>query len=104
MENTKNDSTEYLKEGITLEELVSYQGNSVVSKALINRPVGTVTLFAFGKGEGLSEHSAPYDALVYIMDGEAKITISGKPFNIKKGEMIIMPANDPHALEAITEF
>ena len=87
-----------------LNELIDYQEKSVVSKTLIDKAVGTVTLFAFDKGEGLSEHTAPYDALVYIFDGEAEITIKGKPFHLKKDQMIIMPANDPHALKAIEKY
>ena len=87
-----------------LNELIDYQENSVVSKTLIDKIVGTVTLFAFDKGEGLSEHTAPYDALVYIFDGEAEITINSKPFHLKKDQMIIMPANDPHALRAIEKY
>ncbi len=87
-----------------LEELVSYQEGSVVSRTLIDKETGTVTLFAFDEGEGLSEHTAPYDALVYVYDGEAEITISGEPHTVRKGETIIMPANDPHALRATTPF
>ena len=87
-----------------LNELIDYQEKSVVSKTLINKDVGTVTLFAFDKGEGLSEHAAPFDALVYIFDGEAEITISGKPYHLKKDQMIIMPANEPHALKAIEKY
>ncbi len=87
-----------------LEELVSYQEGSVVSRTLIDKETGTVTLFAFDEGEGLSEHTAPYDALVYVYNGEAEITISGEPHTVRKGETIIMPANDPHALRATTPF
>jgi quercetin dioxygenase-like cupin family protein len=87
-----------------MEGLVSYQEGSVVSRTLIDKNVGTVTLFAFASGQGLSEHSAPYDALVYILDGEADITISGKPLHLRTGEMTIMPANDPHALKANRQF
>jgi quercetin dioxygenase-like cupin family protein len=76
----------------------------VVSKTLINKNAGTATLFAFDRGQGLSEHTAPYDALVTILDGEAEISISGVRNILKKGEMIIMPANKPHALKAITPF
>lgn len=83
-----------------LEKLVEYQTGSIVSKTIIKQPTGTVTLFAFDKGEGLSEHTAPFDALVYLIDGEAEVAISGKVNNVKKGEMIIMPANQPHALKA----
>ena len=87
-----------------LDELISYQKKSVVSRTLIDKEKGTVTLFSFDKDEGLSEHTAPYDALVYVYDGEALITISGEPYTVKKGQTIIMPANDPHALRATTSF
>ena len=87
-----------------LAGLVSYQDNSVVSKTLNKKDTGTVTLFAFGKDQGLSEHTAPFDAMVHILDGQAEITISGNPFIVKSGEMIIMPANEPHALKAIEAF
>ena len=89
---------------LNLAELVAYQKGSVVSRQIINKKVGTVTIFAFDKGEGLSEHTAPFDAMVYILDGEVEITISGKPQIVKKGEMIIMPANNPHSLKAVQEF
>jgi quercetin dioxygenase-like cupin family protein len=87
-----------------LDELIAYQKESVVSRTLIDKKIGTLTLFSFDKGEGLSEHSAPYDAFVYIYDGEAIITISGKEYKVCKGETIIMPANDPHALKAVSPF
>ncbi|MCW4049973.1 MAG: cupin domain-containing protein [Candidatus Bathyarchaeota archaeon] len=87
-----------------LETLVKYQQGSVVSRTLIDKNIGTVTLFAFDKDEGLSEHTAPYDALVYVYDGEANITISGQDYKVSKGETIIMPADDPHALKALTPF
>ncbi len=87
-----------------LIDMVSYQEGSVVSKTLIKKKTGTVTLFAFDEGEGLSEHTAPFDALVCVLDGEVKITISGKPVRLKQGEMIIMPANEPHALKAVNTF
>ena len=87
-----------------LNELIDYQEKSVVSKTLIDKNVGTVTLFAFDKGESLSEHTAPYDALVYIFDGETEITIKGKPFHLKKDQTIIMPANEPHALKAVEKY
>ena len=87
-----------------MADLVSYRKGSIVSREIINKKTGTVTVFAFDKGEGLSEHTAPFDALVYILDGEAKIFISGKPHQVKKNEMIIMPANKPHALKAIKRF
>jgi len=84
--------------------IIDYQENAVVSKTIIDKKVGTVTFFAFSHDQGLSEHSAPYDALVFILDGEAEIVISGKPFRLKKDELIIMPANEPHSLSAITKF
>jgi len=89
---------------IKLIDLAKYQKGSIVSNTLINKKTGTVTFFAFDKGQGLSEHTAPFDALVCLMDGEAEIRISGKPFSLKKGEMIMLPANKPHALKAIKNF
>lgn len=85
-------------------ELIAYQKDSVVSRTLIARPSGTVTLFAFDQGQGLSEHTAPFDALVSIIDGEAEIIISGQPYILQGGEMIIMPAGEPHALNALKQF
>ena len=87
-----------------LSELVAYQEGSVVSRTIMDKETGTVTVFSFDEGEGLSEHTAPFDALVYILDGEAEITISGEAYRVNAGEMIIMPANDPHALKAITPY
>jgi len=92
------------KEILNLESLLDYQEGSVVSRALINKDVGTVTLFSFDKDEGLSEHTAPFDAIVYVFNGEAEIIISNEKFLLKKGQMIIMPANEPHALKAIEKF
>ncbi|MCK5008858.1 MAG: cupin domain-containing protein [Deltaproteobacteria bacterium] len=83
---------------------MDYQEGSVVSRTIIDKKTGTVTLFAFDEGQGLSEHTAPFDALVHLIDGEAEITISGKPLRLKKGEMVIMPAGDPHALKAVKKF
>lgn len=87
-----------------LDDLVEYQEGSVVSRTVIDRKTGSVTLFAFDAGQGLSVHTVPYDALVYLLDGEAKIVISGKEFRLKEGETIMMPANEPHALKAISRF
>jgi quercetin dioxygenase-like cupin family protein len=87
-----------------LIDLADYQEGSIVSRTIIDKKTGTVTFFAFDKEQGLSEHTAPFDALVYLLDGEAEVVISGKPFHLKAGEMVIMPANDPHALRAITRF
>ncbi|MEI9479337.1 MAG: cupin domain-containing protein [Deltaproteobacteria bacterium] len=87
-----------------LADLVSYQESSAVSRTILDRPSGTVTLFAFDEGQGLSEHTAPYDALVQLIDGQAEIVIAGKPVHLKEGELVIMPANQPHALKAIKKF
>ncbi|MDD5529473.1 MAG: cupin domain-containing protein [bacterium] len=87
-----------------LADFVEYQKDSVVSKTIIDKKIGTVTVFSFDKGQGLSEHTASFDAMVCIIDGEAEITISGKPSIVKAGEMMIMPANQPHALKAITQY
>lgn len=87
-----------------LTDLIEYQVSSVVSRTIIDKKSGTVTLFAFDEGQGLSEHTAPYDALVQILDGEVEITISGKPNCLKGGDMITLPANQPHALKAVRRF
>jgi quercetin dioxygenase-like cupin family protein len=92
------------KKAQNLVDFVSYQKGPVVSKTLIERKTGTVTLFAFDKGQALSEHKAPYDALVCVLDGEAEITIGGEPVLVKAGEMLIMPADIPHALKAVAPF
>ena len=85
-------------------DLVDYQEGSVVSRTILDKKTGTVTLFAFDRGQGLSEHTAPFDALVHLLDGEAEIIISGKALRLKEGEMVIMPANQQHALRAIEKF
>lgn len=85
-------------------DLIGYQKGSIVSREIVNKKTGTVTVFAFDKGEGLSEHTAPFDALVYILEGSAKIFISGKPHLVRKDELIIMPANKPHSLKAVKKF
>jgi Uncharacterized conserved protein, contains double-stranded beta-helix domain len=87
-----------------LASLIDYQEGSVVSRTIIDKNAGTVTLFAFDQGEGLSEHTAPYDALVHVLDGTVEVTITGKPVVLRPGEMTIMPANQPHALTAKTRF
>ena len=87
-----------------LTDLVDYQDGAVVSREIINQKSGSVTLFAFDQRQGLSEHMAPFDALVYLLDGEAEITISGRPLHLKQGEMVIMPANQPHSLKATKRF
>ena len=85
---------------LDIQSLLDYQSDSVVSE-VIKKELGTVTFFAFDQGQGLSEHSAPFDAMVQIIDGEAEITISGVKHTVKAGEIIIMPANEPHALQAV---
>ena len=89
---------------INLADLAVYQEDSIVSRTIIERKTGTVTLFAFDEGQSLSEHTAPYDALVYILDGSAEVTISGKALCIQEGEMVIVPAKAPHAIKATTKF
>ena len=88
----------------SLVDLVDYHEASVVSKTLIKRETGTITLFAFDKGQGLSEHTAPFDAVVCVLDGVAEITISGNLIAVRQGEMLVMPANEPHALKAVERF
>ena len=87
-----------------MKDMAAYQEHSVVSREVIQKPSGTVTVFAFDEGEGLSEHTAPFDALVHILEGEAEIRIDGTPYRVTQGEMIVMPANKPHALKAITRY
>jgi len=87
-----------------LAALVNYQQGAVVSKTIIEKDTGTVTLFAFAMDQGLSEHTAPFDALVQVLDGEVEIKISGTPFHLKQGEIIIIPAHEPHALKAVSDF
>jgi quercetin dioxygenase-like cupin family protein len=87
-----------------MAELASYQEGSVVSRQITKEDAGNITLFAFDEAQELSEHTAPFDALVHILDGEAEVRISGMPYNLKAGDAIIMPANEPHALRALTRF
>jgi quercetin dioxygenase-like cupin family protein len=91
-------------QAIRLNDLADYQEGSVVSRTIIDKKTGTVTFFAFDEGQGLSEHTVPFDALVYLLEGEAEIVISGKPIKLKDGEIVIMPANQPHALRATKNF
>lgn len=100
MTNKKNS----LEEKKNLESLIDYQKDSVVSKTIIGKKTGTVTLFAFDKGQKLSEHTAPYDAIVYSVDGEAQITISDNTIDVKKGDAILLPANKTHSLNAISQY
>jgi quercetin dioxygenase-like cupin family protein len=87
-----------------MKDMITYQDGSIVSKEIIKKPTGTVTIFAFDQDQGLSEHTAPFDALVYLLDGEAEIIISGEPHQLKEGDMIIMPGGKPHALKALKRF
>jgi quercetin dioxygenase-like cupin family protein len=89
---------------VRLADLVDYREGSVVSRQLMKKDAGGVTLFAFAAGEGLSEHTAPFDALVQVLDGEATVFIAGKPYQLKTGDAIVMPANRPHSLDAVTPF
>lgn len=91
-------------EVLRLTELVSYQEGAVVSRQIVKQDKGNVTLFAFDERQGLSEHTSPFDAMAHVLEGEAEITISTKPKRVKAGEMILLPANQPHALTAITRF
>ena len=106
MEHNKGqkDTDKLLGQAIKLIGLIDYQEGSVVSRTIIDKATGTLTLFAFDDGQGLSEHTAPFDALVYILDGEAEVIISGKSLHLKDGDMVIMPADEPHALRAIKKF
>ena len=104
MASEKNTSGIAAAEVMAALELVSYQDGSVVSRQIVKQEKGNVTLFAFDAGQELSEHTAPFDALVHVIDGEAEITIAGKSIRAKAGEMVIMPANQPHALKTITRF
>ena len=84
--------------------LAQYAPGSIVSREIVKSPAGTVTVFAFDEGQGLSEHTAPFDALVHILDGEAEIKIGGQPLTVRAGELVVMPANVPHALQAVKKF
>ncbi|WP_324735865.1 cupin domain-containing protein [Thermococcus sp. SY098] len=87
-----------------LKDMVGYQEGAVVSRTIIDKKTGTVTVFAFDKDQGLSEHTAPFDALVYILEGKAEVVISGKSYYLEEGDMIVMPANELHALKAVDKF
>ncbi|MFO8009904.1 MAG: cupin domain-containing protein [Dehalococcoidia bacterium] len=91
-------------EALDLTGLAEYAEGSIVSRTLIDKKVGTLTIFAFDQGQGLSEHSAPFDALVQVLDGEAEITLGGKLVRANAGQVVLMPANVPHALHAVTRF
>ena len=104
MDMSKNGKAELKSKASNLAGLIDYQEGSVVSRTIIDRKTGTITLFAFDENQGLSEHIVPLDALVYVLEGEGDITISGKLIKLKQGEITIMPANKPHTLKAKTRF
>jgi len=97
-------STAPKSEVLKFTEMVGYQEGSVVSRQVTKEEAGNVTLFAFDKDQGLSEHTAPFDALVHVLEGQAQVIISGRPYDLQAGDAIIMPANEPHALKAIQRF
>jgi len=101
---TTDTRTELKGKVLSLKDLVVYQEGTIASRMIINKKAGNITLFAFDEGEGLSEHTAPFDAVLTILDGEAEITIGGTLFRLKEGETIIMPANIPHAVSAVARF
>jgi quercetin dioxygenase-like cupin family protein len=103
-EDQMADVNNPIGEVLNMKDMISYQTGSVVSRTVIDKSAGTVTVFAFDSGQGLSEHIAPFDALVQIIDGTADITIAGSVHTVREGEMIIMPANKPHSLKANTRF
>ena len=101
----KKDNKEDLRgKALKAKDLVGYDAGAVVSRTIIEKKTGTVTIFSFDKGQGLSEHTAPFDAMVEILDGEAEITISGKAQKVKAGQFIIMPAGKPHSLRALKKY
>ncbi|PVX25714.1 MAG: cupin domain-containing protein [Candidatus Bathyarchaeum sp.] len=100
----KTGTVKVASQPVRLADLIDYQDGSVVSRTIVDKDAGTVTLFAFDAGQGLSEHTAPFDALVYSLDGTVEVTLSGKVVQLNAGEMLIMPANKPHALKATTRF
>jgi quercetin dioxygenase-like cupin family protein len=103
-ETEKSAKNTFVAKATKMADLVMYQKDAIVSRTLIDKDVGTVTLFAFDETQGLSEHTAPFDALVYILDGEVEAVIEGKSIRLKKDEMTIMPANKPHAVKAVSKF
>lgn len=104
MPAASSTSGNFLSKPLSLEKVVQYQEHAVVSKQVLSKKAGTLTVFAFDKGEGLSEHTAPFDASIFILDGWAEVTIGGQPHQVRRGELLIMPANIPHALQAVERF
>ena len=102
--STSAEDSSVAPEVLRVVDLVQYQAGAVVSRTLVKKPTGTVTVFAFDANEGLSEHTAPFDAFVFIVDGEAEVSIAGAPFRVHTGEMLRLPANRPHALRAVQPF
>lgn len=100
----KQHVKDLIGQSFDISSLLDYQDDAVVSREIIRKGAGTLTLFAFDRGQGLSEHTAPFDAVVYITDGQARVNISGRPHVVKKGQMIIMPAHKPHSLKAVRRF
>ena len=103
-QNTKPKPSVLGAETAKVADLVIYQEGSIVSREIVKKPTGTVTVFAFDEGQGLSEHRAPFDALVHVLEGEVEITIAGKLHRVQSGQMILMPAQQPHALKAMQRF
>lgn len=99
-----NDRDELKGKVLHLADLVDYQDGAVASRMIVNKPVGSITLFSFDEDEGLSEHTAPYDAVVTVLDGECEVWLSGETYNLKAGDTIIFPADASHALSAVTRF
>ena len=101
---TKSTPADLLGKHLKMSDLVSYQEGSIVSRTLIDKAVCTVTIFAFDEGQGLSEHAAPYDAMVHVLEGDVDLTLSGIVHSMKGGDVIIMPANEAHSLKAVKQF
>ena len=99
-----NGVTKLHSQAIKAADLVAYQEGSVISRQVLGKKTGTVTLFAFDQGQGLSEHTAPFDALVHVLEGEVDVSISKQSHRVREGQVIVMPANEPHALKAVTRF
>ena len=104
VEETGAEKEEIKARVLSAKDLVSYQEGSVVSREIVSGNAGTVSVFAFDEGEGLSEHTAPFDALVHVLDGEVEVTIAGNPLHLGEGEIVIMPAGSPHSLKALSRF
>ena len=104
MKKEASDKEKLPGKALKLSDLVGYQDGSIVSREVINKKTGTVTIFAFDEGEGLSTHSAPFDALVYVVSGETEITVDDKPNLLKAGDFIVLPADHPHAVKALKKF